>query len=74
MSNCWNSRLEYQVNAVINGLGANDSSFLGEKFEPANTSTQFIFLNGIQSLGVYDDLARDILRVFALESFDLGHH
>jgi hypothetical protein len=74
MSNCWNSRLEHQVNAVINGLGANDSSFLGEKFEPANTSSQFIFLNGLQSLRVYDDLARDVLWVFALESFDLGHN
>ena len=74
MSDCRNCTLEHQVNAVIDGLGANDSSFLCVKLEPTNASCGFIVLNTLQSLAVYDDLTRDVFWIFAFKSFNLSNN
>jgi hypothetical protein len=63
--------LEAKFNAVINGLGANNSSFLGEQLEASETSGILVVFDAIQVLGVDDDIAWDILWSLSLESQNL---
>ena len=71
MSDGRDGSLEAQVDSVIKGLRAHDSSLLSEHFKASNASIQLVVLNALQVFAVDDDLARNVIRALALKSRNL---
>lgn len=73
MSDGWDGCLEAQVDSIVDGLGANDSTLLGVHLEATDNSISLVVLDAIQVSLVDDDVAGDVVRIHSLESFDLLH-
>ena len=61
MPDCWDGSLESKLNSIVDGLRANDSSFFGEKLHTTKATILLVVFNGLEILGVHDNLAWNLL-------------
>jgi hypothetical protein len=67
-----NCGLEAELNSIINGLRANDSTLLGEHLETSNAARVLVVLNRFKEFLIDDDFAWDVIWRLALVSLNLG--
>ena len=66
-SNGWNGSLEAQVDSVVYGLRAHNSSLLGIQLESSERASKVVVFDALEVLSVHDDVAGDVVGGLALE-------
>ena len=68
-----NCGLEAELNSIINGLRANDSTLLGEHLETSNAARVLVVLNRFKEFLINDNFAWDVIWRLTLVSLNLGN-